>query len=102
MEVGPILSACTPLDPIRFIRLMLNYQAYNSSKAALNSVTITLAMKNPDLHVVTLDPGHNATNLNGYRGAMDPSDGAKIIVEHTLMGTGKSPGFYGNDGEVAW
>jgi len=76
--------------------------AYNSSKSALNSVTVTLAMKNPDLHVVALDPGYNATNLNGFSGPKQPKDGVKVIVDHALKATGKSPGFYEEGGEVPW
>lgn len=82
--------------------LMHPSQSYNASKAALNSITITLAMKNPDLHVVTLDPGYNATNLNAYSGPKDPADGAKVIAEYTLERKGKSPGYYKEDGELPW
>lgn len=59
-------------------------------------------MKNPDIHVVCIDPGYNATNLNNYAGHMDPKDGVKVMVQHTLERTGKSPGFYSNFGEVPW
>lgn len=59
-------------------------------------------MKNPDIHVVSLDPGYNATNLNGYSGNMDPKDGVKVIVKHALGKLGKSPGFYSNFGELPW
>ncbi|KZP33681.1 NAD(P)-binding protein [Athelia psychrophila] len=76
--------------------------AYNSSKSALNSVTVTLAMKNPELHVVCIDPGYNATNLNHFSGPMDPKDGVKVMVAHALKKVGKSTGFYSNDGEIPW
>ncbi|KZP12525.1 hypothetical protein FIBSPDRAFT_961361 [Athelia psychrophila] len=78
------------------------FYAYNSSKSALNSITVTLAMKNPELHVVCIDPGHNATNLNHYSGSMDPKDGVKVIVAHALKKVGKSTGYYSNDGEIPW
>jgi len=76
--------------------------AYNSSKSALNSITVTLAMKNPELHVVAIDPGYNATNMNKYAGTMDPKDGVKVMVAHALKKVGKSAGFYSKDGEVPW
>ncbi|KAG8992243.1 hypothetical protein FRB94_011891 [Tulasnella sp. JGI-2019a] len=79
-----------------------NLMVYNSSKSALNAITVTLGMQHQDLHVVALAPGFNATNLNKYRGTMDPKDGAKIIVEHSLSKIGKSPGYYNKDGELAW
>ncbi|KAF7977796.1 hypothetical protein HWV62_2703 [Athelia sp. TMB] len=78
------------------------FYAYNSSKSALNAITVTLAMKNPELNVVSIDPGYNATNLNRYTGHLDPKDGVKVIVEHALGKVGKSPGFYSNEGEVPW
>lgn len=65
-------------------------------------LTCTLAMLNRDLHVVAIDPGHNATNMNNYSGPMDPKDGAKIMVEYSLAKKGKSSGFYGKDGELPW
>ncbi|KAG9030706.1 hypothetical protein FRB95_003608 [Tulasnella sp. JGI-2019a] len=76
--------------------------AYNSSKSALNAITVTLGMQHQDLHVVAIDPGYNATNMNGYSGPMDPKDGAKIMVEHSLSKKGKSPGYYSKDGELPW
>jgi NAD(P)-dependent dehydrogenase (short-subunit alcohol dehydrogenase family) len=36
---------------------MANDQAYNSSKAALSSITCTIAMKNPNIEVAVLNPG---------------------------------------------
>lgn len=59
-------------------------------------------MRNPDLHVVSLDPGYNATSLNNYSGHMDPKDGVKIIVDHATKKIGKSPGCYSNEGELPW
>lgn len=59
-------------------------------------------MKNPDLHVVTLDPGYNATNLNAYSGPKDPKDGAKVIADYALERKGTSPGYYKEGGEVPW
>ncbi|KZP33205.1 NAD(P)-binding protein [Athelia psychrophila] len=76
--------------------------AYNSSKSALNSITVTLAMKNPELHVVCIDPGYNATSMNNYSGPMDPKDGVKVMVAHALKKVGKSAGYYSKDGELPW
>lgn len=59
-------------------------------------------MTNKDLHVVALDPGYNATNMNQYSGHMDPKDGAKILVDYSLERRGKSPGYYSKDGELPW
>lgn len=76
-------------------------QVYGSSKAALNSITVTLAMKNPEIHVVVLCPGQNATNFSRLSG-QDPRDGSKIIVEYALQVKGNSPGYYNAQGELPW
>ena len=82
---------------------MVHAKAYGSSKVAVNSITCTLAMKNPEIHVTVLDPGFNATNANNYTGTMDPKDGSMIIVQHALERTGKSAGFYTvSGGELDW
>lgn len=75
---------------------------YSASKSAVNSLTCTLAMRNPDIHVVCIDPGYNATSMTKYAGTMDPKDGVQVILTHVLGKVGKSPGFYSNDGEVPW
>lgn len=77
-------------------------KVYNSSKSALNSITVTLAMKNPDVHVISIDPGYNATNLNHYSGPIDPQDGAKVIADHVLKKIGKSPSFLSATEEHPW
>lgn len=59
-------------------------------------------MKNPDVHVVSIDPGHNATNLNKFTGAKDPKDGAVVIVNHVLKKIGKSPGYWSETEEHPW
>lgn len=77
-------------------------QVYKSSKSALNSITISLALANPEVHVVVLCPGRNVTGMNKYGGGMDPSEGSKVIVDYALERKGKSPGFYNAQGELPW
>ena len=59
-------------------------------------------MKNRDVHVVSIDPKHNATNLNKYSGAIDPKDGSVVIVDHVLKKIGKSPSFWSATEEYQW
>ncbi|KAF7337831.1 Short-chain dehydrogenase/reductase family protein [Mycena venus] len=70
------------------------YLSYSSSKSALNSLTLQWAIqeeqKGSNIRVVSINPGYNATNLNNYRGTMDPqSDGCKVIVKAALEKEGK-------------
>lgn len=53
---------------------MFPAQVYGSSKAALSSITCTLATKKTDIHVVVLNPGYNATSLNNFAGTVDPKE----------------------------
>ncbi|KAJ7100032.1 hypothetical protein B0H15DRAFT_818424 [Mycena belliarum] len=81
--------------------------AYNSSKAAINSLTLQWAIqeeeKGSGIRVVSISPGFNATNMSQYaRTAGDPSDGCKIIVKTALAKQGKNGVFIHADGEHPW
>ncbi|KAJ7486144.1 short-chain dehydrogenase/reductase SDR [Mycena galericulata] len=79
---------------------------YNSSKAAINSLTVQWAqqeeLKRSGIRVVSVCPGHNATNLNNYAGTMSPADGCKVIVKEVLATEGKSSVFIHKDGQYPW
>ncbi|KIM87469.1 hypothetical protein PILCRDRAFT_3924 [Piloderma croceum F 1598] len=103
VNVGSGVGSLSLMSKKNWISDNLSFIAYNSSKAALSSITCTLAMKNPDIHVTVLNPGSNATNINNFTGTMDPKDGSMLIVQHALERTGKSPGFYTTGGEdLGW
>lgn len=94
-------------DRLRVIMILTDnagtcFKVYNTSKSALNAITVILAMKNPDIHVVSINPGHNATNLNRFSGPMDPKDGAMVTVDHVLKKIGKSPSYWSADEELPW
>ncbi|KZP11408.1 NAD(P)-binding protein [Athelia psychrophila] len=75
---------------------------YQASKSALNSITISLALANPEVHVVVLSPGNVLTRMNMHGGGVHPSEGSKIIVDYALERKGTSPGFYNVQGELPW
>jgi NAD(P)-dependent dehydrogenase (short-subunit alcohol dehydrogenase family) len=72
------------LFDVRWWLITDNLQAYNSSKAALNALTVhhayVLAKTKPESRVVSLTPGYCATNLNGFSGFLDPKIGAAGVV----------------------
>ncbi|KAJ7132923.1 short-chain dehydrogenase/reductase SDR [Mycena filopes] len=82
------------------------YLAYNSSKAALNSLTLQWAIqeeeKGSGIRIVSICPGFNATSMTNYAGTMDPADGVKIIVASALAKEGKSGVFFDKDGPLEW
>jgi NAD(P)-dependent dehydrogenase (short-subunit alcohol dehydrogenase family) len=81
------------------------YNAYGSSKTALNSFTVMLAneFRNTNFKVNSVTPGYTATSLNGYKGIKTVEQGAKPIVKlATLNNEGPTGKFFRDEGEVPW
>jgi NAD(P)-dependent dehydrogenase (short-subunit alcohol dehydrogenase family) len=79
--------------------------AYNSSKSALNAVTVSYAneLRDTAIKVNSADPGYCATDLNGHSGPRTAEQGAAAAVKlATLPADGPSGAFYDEDGPVAW
>jgi len=83
----------------------LKHLAYNSSKAALNALTIQLAydLKDTPIKVNAADPGYTATAFNDYKGTRTVQQGAAVAVRYaTLPADGPSGGFFNEAGPVPW
>ncbi|KAJ7057150.1 hypothetical protein C8F01DRAFT_1153568 [Mycena amicta] len=82
------------------------FPAYNSSKAALNQLTLIWAIeeeeKKSGVRVVSTCPGYNTTAMNAYAGTMHPSEGRQIIVKTALETEGKSGTYFNKDGPLEW
>jgi NAD(P)-dependent dehydrogenase (short-subunit alcohol dehydrogenase family) len=92
--MGSLASAADPSSP----SAMLNLLAYNSSKAALNSVTLEYAkeFRGTPIKINSADPGY-------VFGDRTPADGAKATVRlATLPDDGPSGTFQGEHGPVTW
>ncbi len=79
--------------------------AYNSSKAALNALTLQYAneLRDTPIKVNAADPGYCATDFTGGRGRRSAMDGARIAVRlATLPGDGPSGAFLDDDGPIPW
>jgi NAD(P)-dependent dehydrogenase (short-subunit alcohol dehydrogenase family) len=61
--------------------------AYNSSKAALNAVTITYAneLRDQGILVNAVSPGSVATDQNGHRGVLTPDQGARLPIRMATL-----------------
>ncbi len=81
------------------------YNAYGSSKTALNGFTVMLAneLYASGITVNSVTPGYTATDLNQFQGAKTPEEGAKPIVK-LAMETDRNitAKFFNDGGEVAW
>jgi NAD(P)-dependent dehydrogenase (short-subunit alcohol dehydrogenase family) len=81
------------------------FNAYGSSKTALNSFTVMLAneFKNTNFKVNSVTPGYTATDLNDHKGIKTVEQGAKPIVKLAIMHSdGPTGKFFREEGEVPW
>ncbi|MEH2402187.1 SDR family oxidoreductase [Nostoc sp.] len=81
------------------------YLAYNSSKTALNAITVLLAaeLKDTAIKVNAANPGYTATDINQYQGHRTVEQGAIAAVRlATLPDDGSSGGFFDENGVVPW
>ena len=81
--------------------------AYNSSKAALNMITVLfaqeLAAEGSPIKVNSADPGYVATDMNNHQGPRTVEQGARAAVRlATLPADGPTGGFFDEDGPVPW
>ncbi len=79
--------------------------AYNSSKAALNMMTVIFAAELQDtpIKVNAADPGYTATDLNQNSGPRTVEQGATAAVRlATLPADGPTGGYFDEDGIVPW
>ncbi|WP_341346318.1 SDR family oxidoreductase [Paenibacillus sp. FSL H3-0469] len=82
-----------------------NSLAYNSSKTAVNALTVSLAKELSDspIKINSVCPGFTATDLNGNSGYRSVEQAASIVVElATIISDGPTGGFFDERGVVAW
>jgi NAD(P)-dependent dehydrogenase (short-subunit alcohol dehydrogenase family) len=80
------------------------YNAYGSSKTALNSFTLMLAneLRNTKFRVNSITPGYTATDLNQYQGFKAVEEGARPIVKLITEDKAVTAKFFKEGGEVPW
>jgi NAD(P)-dependent dehydrogenase (short-subunit alcohol dehydrogenase family) len=79
--------------------------AYNSSKAALNMLTIQFAkeLAGTPIKINSAAPGFTVTDLNEGKGSKTPAEASRIIVQlATLDENGTTGGFFEEAGDVPW
>jgi NAD(P)-dependent dehydrogenase (short-subunit alcohol dehydrogenase family) len=74
-SLGLALDQGQPFYPFNLI-------AYNSSKTALNAVTVAYAKELLDtpIKVNAVNPGYCATDLNAHSGYRTPAEGAAVVI----------------------
>ncbi len=100
-DLGSLTQNNNPEYPFYEVKLL----GYNSSKTALNALTVMLAyeLKDTDFKVNSVNPGYTSTDLNGNTGTQSTTEAAKIIVEYaTLDDNGPTGEFISGYGETPW
>jgi NAD(P)-dependent dehydrogenase (short-subunit alcohol dehydrogenase family) len=78
---------------------------YNTSKSALNSMTIQFAkeLKDTPIKVNAICPGYCATDINGNSGPRSASQGAVAAIQYATIGAdGPTGGYFNDAGRVPW
>ncbi|HTW63152.1 MAG TPA: SDR family oxidoreductase [Bryobacteraceae bacterium] len=78
---------------------------YNTSKSALNSMTVQFAkeLKDTPIKVNAICPGYCATDINGNSGPRSAAQGAVAAIEYATIGPdGPTGGYFNEDGRVPW
>lgn len=81
------------------------YLAYNSSKTALNAMTVQFAheLRDTPIKVNSADPGYVATEINANSGERSVQQGATAPVRlATLPDDGPTGGYFDENGVVSW
>jgi NAD(P)-dependent dehydrogenase (short-subunit alcohol dehydrogenase family) len=76
--------------------------AYNSSKAALNMITVILAyeLKDTAFKINSVDPGYTATDFNNHSGPGTVENAVASIVKCALLvKDGPTASFFSEDNE---
>ncbi|MFI6789216.1 SDR family oxidoreductase [Nonomuraea sp. NPDC050383] len=100
-ELGSLSMALDPGTPFWETNLL----AYNSSKTALNMVTVAYSkeLRDTPIKVNAVTPGYCATDLNGHSGYRTPEQGAVIAVRLALAGADGPTGAYQDEnGPIPW
>ena len=79
--------------------------AYNSSKTAVNALTVFFAkeLRTTNMKINSVSPGYCATDLNNHSGPRTAEQGAQIAVKLATIGIdGPNGRFFDENGIVAW
>ncbi|HYN92969.1 MAG TPA: SDR family oxidoreductase [Pilimelia sp.] len=100
-ELGSLTLTTTPGTHYAAYPLV----AYNSSKSAVNALTVSYAneLRDTGITVNSVTPGYCATDLNGHSGPRSAAEGAAVVVDLAIRPTGAvTGGFFGAEGVLPW
>ncbi|WP_329136496.1 SDR family oxidoreductase [Streptomyces sp. NBC_01476] len=100
-HIGSLTLHADPHSPVAAVNMI----AYQSSKTALNALTLAYAkeLRETPVKVNAAHPGVVATDINHHRGQRTPAQGAAIAVHLALLDAGGPSGAsLSEDGPVPW
>jgi NAD(P)-dependent dehydrogenase (short-subunit alcohol dehydrogenase family) len=100
-SLGSLTLATQPDSPLASFVVL----GYNTSKTALNSMTVQFAneLKDTPIKVNVICPGYCATDLNGHSGPRTAAQGAVAAIEYATIGEdGPTGGYFNDEGRVPW
>ncbi|MDR6816091.1 NAD(P)-dependent dehydrogenase (short-subunit alcohol dehydrogenase family) [Neorhizobium sp. 2083] len=100
-ELGSLNSLLDPENQFYGI----NALGYNSSKTALNAVTVSLAKAAEPfgIKINAADPGYTATDMNGHTGYRTVEQAAEAPVRLATLGPdGPTAGYFFDDQTLSW
>ena len=105
VNVSSFLGSLTLLSDKNFELYNTTSLSYNSSKAALNMITISYAkaLAPFGIKVNTVDPGYTATDINANTGPQSVEVGAQsTITAATFPDDGPTGTYFNKDGPLPW
>ena len=105
VNLSSSLGSLTLTNNPHWIFAHVNLLAYNSSKTAVNAITVQFAkeLHNTPIKVNSADPGYTVTDLDHHTGTRSVEQGAWVAVRlATLPADGPSGGFFDEDGPLPW
>ncbi|MFD7439270.1 SDR family NAD(P)-dependent oxidoreductase [Streptomyces sp. NPDC059861] len=97
---GGSLTRCSDLTSLEATFPMV---AYNSSKSAVNMITVQYANAFSNMRINAVNPGFTATGLNDNQGTQTVGEGAEIIIRMATIGPdGPTGTFLEADGTIPW
>ena len=98
-------AAHTVTDRYGKLDILVNTAGYNSSKTALNGLTVQLAkqLTGTSIKVNSACPGWVQTDMGSAAAPRTVQEGARIIIKlATLPNDGPNGGFFDEAGEIGW
>jgi NAD(P)-dependent dehydrogenase (short-subunit alcohol dehydrogenase family) len=100
-SLGSMTLFSQPDSPLAQFQVL----GYNTSKSALNSMTVQFAheLKDTPIKVNAICPGYCATDINGNSGPRSAAQGAVAAIQYATIGAdGPNGGYFNEDGPIPW